>query len=284
MKLKVGQTIQKVGEVKSSHFMKMVNLLGFEHVEFDPTVFDDIEATIPTIRKHSVVLHAPFYSWWGYDLSSRNQSEKVEAYMKNVEKFASQLKAHSIVVHPPMDPEGDKVFFLENLNRLPITIFLENLPGQKLSDFERWYLETKAKTTTHTEICFDVPHSFLTHGRENLFNIPESLISDINYIHISELSSEKDCHWPFGTPGGELPFEKFVDFLHRIDFNGIINMEMMPADLQGINNLIDSYLKLKKLGTKFQYIMKKIRVTLIKPILLNKLQGVPLKAEPDKHI
>lgn len=284
MNIKVGQTIQKVGEVKSSHFMKMVNLLGFEHVEFDPTVFDDIEATIPTIGKHSVVLHAPFHSWWGYDLSSLKQAEKVEAFMKNVEKYAQQLKAHSIVVHPPMDPEGDNDYFLENLNRLSLTIYLENLPGQKLSDFEQWYLETKAKTTTRTEICFDVPHSFLTHGKDELFNIPETLISDINYIHISELSSDKDCHWPFGTPGGELPFEKFVVFLQRIHFNGIINMEMMPADLQGIENLIGSYLKLKKLGNKFDYLLKKIRIELVKPILMKKLQGVPLKAEPDKHV
>ncbi|MHA1617783.1 MAG: sugar phosphate isomerase/epimerase family protein [Promethearchaeota archaeon] len=271
--------------MKTSNLLKMANLMGFEHVEFDPTVFDDIEATIAIIGNRSVVLHAPFYVWWGYDLSSKNKSEKVEAFMQNVEKYAIQLKAHSMVVHPPVDPEADNEYFIENLNRLsPLTVYLENVPGQKLEDFEKWYLETKSKTTAKVEICFDVPHSFLTHGKDHLFDIPETLIPDINYIHISELSADTDCHWPFGNPGGELPYEKFVEFYKRIKFDGTINMEMMPADLKGIENLIDSYLKLKKLGPKFPYYRKKVRIACLKPLLMNKIKDVPFKAEPDMHL
>jgi len=279
----IGQTIQKMGEVQPSHLLKMVNLLGFEHVEFDPTVFEDIEATIPLIGNRSVVLHAPFNEWWGYDLSSIHQEEKVEAFMQNVEKYASQLKAHSIVVHPPMDPEGNEEYFIKNLNRLPLTVYLENIPVQKLQIFEQWYLDVKSEASAHIEICFDVPHSFLTQGKDELFNIPEKLIPDIHYIHISELSAEKDCHWPFGTPGGELPFEKFAKFLKDINFDGIINMEMLPSDLVGVENLIGSYLKLKKLGPKFPYLLKKFRISCFKPILMKKLQGVTFLAEPEKH-
>ena len=117
-----------------------------------------------------------------------------------------------------------------------------------------------------------------------MFDIPEKLIPDINYIHISELSADRDCHWPFGTSGGELPFNKFAVFLQRIKFDGIINMEMMPADLAGIENLIGSYLKLKRLGPKLPYLLKRLRIALIKPFLMKKLQGVPLQAEPDKHL
>ena len=45
MNLIVGQTIQKMGPINASHFVKMATSLGFEHLEFDPTVFEDIEAT-----------------------------------------------------------------------------------------------------------------------------------------------------------------------------------------------------------------------------------------------
>ena len=93
----------------------------------------------------------------------------------------------------------------------------------------------------------------------------------------------RDCHWPFGTPGGELPFEKFVEFLKDIKFDGIINMEMMPSDVAGIENLIGSYLKLKKLGPTFPYLLKKIRIACFKPIIMKKLQHVTLLSEPEKH-
>jgi sugar phosphate isomerase/epimerase len=228
-------------------------------------------------------LHAPFHEWWGYDLSSQHKAEKVEAFMQNVEKYAAQLQAHAIVVHPPMDPNGNNEYFLQNLNRLPLTVYLENLPLQKLQDFEKWYFDVKAKSTAKIEICFDVPHSFLTHGKEGLFKIPETLIPDIHYIHISELSADRDCHWPFFTPGGALPFGKFVDFLEDIKFDGIINMEMLPSDLTGIKNLVKSYLKLKKLGPKFPYFLKLIRIACLRPFLMKKIKNVPLQAEPDKH-
>ena len=105
----------------------------------------------------------------------------------------------------------------------------------------------------------------------------------LNYIHISELDGVSDSHWPFGTEGGALPMDLFGQFLKNIKFKGTINMEMMPSGLEGIENLIDSYLILKKLGPKFPYILKKIRISLLKPLLMNKIKSVPLQAKPDKH-
>ncbi len=283
MTFKVGQTIQSLGQLKPSHIISMANLLGFEHLELDPTVFDDIEAVLPLVQKKSVILHAPYYFDWGFDLSSKKQSEKVEKYMDNLKTYANALGALGIVVHPPMDPDKDEEYFLKNLDRIKIMVLLENLPGLKLEDFKTWYLSTKSKTKANVGICFDVPHSFLTHGKEDLFNIPEILLPDIHYIHISELTHDSDCHWPFGTEGGELPLDLFEKFLKNIQFNGTINMELMPSGLKGIENLIDSYLILKKFGPKLPYLLKKIRILLLKPLLMKKLKNVPLQAEPDKH-
>ena len=281
--MKVGQTVQSLGTLKPSHILKMVNLLGFEHVEFDPTVFDDIDAVIPLVQKKSVILHAPYYSDWNYDFSSIKQSEEIEKYMENLETYANALGATGVVVHPPRDPDKDEDYFLKNLDRIKITVLLENLPGQKLEDFKTWYLSTKNKTKAKVGMCFDVPHSFLTHGKEDLFNIPDVLLPDLNYIHISELNEDSDCHWPFGHEGGALPLDLFEKFLKRIKFKGTINMEMMPDGIEGIENLIDSYLILKKFGPKFPYILKKIRISLLKPLLMKKLKDVPLQTEPDKH-
>ncbi len=281
--MKVGQTIQSLGQLKPSHIISMANFLGFEHLELDPTAFDDIEAVLPLVQKKSIILHAPYYFDWNFDLSSIKQSEKVEKYMENLEIYANALGVLGIVVHPPMDPDKDEDYFLKNLDRIKITVLLENLPGQKLEDFKTWYLDTKSKTKANVGMCFDVPHSFLTHGKNDLFNIPEVLLPDLNYIHISELDGVSDSHWPFGTEGGALPLDLFEKFLKRIKFKGTINMEMMPSGLEGIGNLIDSYLILKKFGPKLPYILKKIRISLLKPIIMKKLKNVPLQAEPDKH-
>ena len=80
-----------------------------------------------------------------------------------------------------------------------------------------------------------------------------------------------------------LPFEKFARFLKQINFQGNINMEMMPGDLAGIGNLVDSFLKLQKLGPKGFYLKKKLRVAITKPILMKKLKGVSIPSETDKH-
>ncbi|MFX1513508.1 MAG: TIM barrel protein [Promethearchaeota archaeon] len=297
----VGLTIQKMGPVRPSNWMKLVNLVGIDHIEFDPTVFEDIEAVLALLGNKSVTLHSPYYTHWGYDLSSKNQSEKVETFLKNVESYTEKLKAHSIVVHPPIDPQGDKEYFLENLNRIKITPLLENLPGQKWQDFEQWYLATKEQIQIKPQICFDVPHSFLTHGEDGLFDIPESLLPDLTYIHISELTSERDCHWPFGTEGGELPIGKFKDFIHqhKIELKSqsevnidsyrnflrkrkiiqIINMEILPSDLKSVKNLINSYLMLLKLGSKASFIKKRLRLLVIQPIIFNKLKNVEFQSE-----
>jgi sugar phosphate isomerase/epimerase len=279
--MKVGLTIQSLGAVKPSHLVKLVNIVGIDHIEFDPTVFEDLDDLhiISTILGNkSVTLHAPFFMHWGYDLSSIHQAEKVEQYLTHLEQYAGALKAHSVVVHPPLDPEGDQAYFIKNLNRIPITVYLENMPGQRLADFATWYFATKAQTTAKTEICFDVPHSFLTHGTDGLFDLDDRLLPDLNYIHISELTAHEDNHWPFGTPGGELPFDQFHAFVKRIGFDGTINMEMLPADLDGIKNLLGSFLKLLKLGSKWQYFRKWLRVTLVKPLLLSKMKDVPLQS------
>ncbi len=301
----VGLTIQQLGEVKPSHWMKLVNLIGIDHVEFDPTVFSDVEEVASLLGNKSVTFHSPYYTDWGYDLSSRDHSDKVETFLSNVETYAEKLRAHSVVIHPPVDPQGDQDYFLENLNRIKITPLLENMPGQKLQEFEQWYLATKEQIQSKTQICFDVPHSFLTHGKNDLFNIPESLLSDLTYIHISELTPERDCHWPFGTEGGELPIERFKDFMkdHKsklraqskqsdgdyLDFlrerkiNIICNMEILPADLKGVENLINSYLMLLSLGPKGTFIKKRVRIAAVKPILMRKLRNVEFQSERPTH-
>ena len=158
--MKVGQTIQSLGQLKPSHIISMANFLGFEHLELDPTTFDDIEAVLPLVKKKSIILHAPYYFDWGYDLSSIKQSEKVEKYMENLETYANALGALGIVVHPPMDPDKDENYFLKNLDRIKITVLLENLPGDNLDDFKTWYLDTKSKTQAKSKLQTKRKHSF----------------------------------------------------------------------------------------------------------------------------
>ncbi len=271
--MKVGLTIQAIGGISIIKYVQISNVLGFGHYEFDPSLFDheeELTALSVLVSNKSVFLHAPYFNDWEYDFSSRNQASKIETYLSFVDRFAKLLNVRGIVVHPPVDPQGDETFFLETLKRIPIPIYLENIPGQSWADFQTWFFNIKAKIedTQKINICFDLPHSFLTNGAQGFLNIPPDLLPEITYIHISDLSGTEDSHWPFKTPGGVLPLPQVKKFIRRNKDRFTVNMEMRPAGAKGLVNILRSYLILVRFGSPLKFLWKTLRIIFLGPYIL----------------
>lgn len=259
----IGLTIQNYKNIKPSLYTKIVLKMGIDHIEYDPSIFfdlNDILLLIKNTKKKSVILHSPYYSDWGYDLSSKQQHDKIEKFLQNLNEFYKELRIKAVVVHPPKDPNSDEKFFLQNINQIPVTVLLENLPGQSWKNFENWYFSIKNMAKSKIKVCFDIPHSYLANGKSHIFDIPEKILNEIVYIHISELDGISDCHWPFYTAGGSLPIDKFKDFLKQTQFSGIINMEMRPINKVDMINLVRSFLLLHRLTNKRIYVQKLFRL------------------------
>ena len=271
--MKVGLTIQSIGGISILKYVRIANILGFEHYEFDPSVFDrdeDLEALSVLLSNKSVVLHAPYFNDWGYDFSSQNQASKIETYLSYFTRYAELLKVRGMVIHPPLDPQGNAIYFLEILKRFPIPIYLENIPGQSWEGFQTWYFQTKAKIEVNQKIniCFDMPHSFLTNGPKEFLNFPAVLLPEISYLHISDLSGTEDSHWPFKTPGGVLPLSQVKRFLQNNADQLTVNMEMRPAGNKGMINILRSYLILVRFGSPLKFLWKALRIIFLGPYIL----------------
>ncbi|MHA1612160.1 MAG: TIM barrel protein [Promethearchaeota archaeon] len=284
--MKVGLTIQAIGGISIQKYVQIGNILGFEHYEFDPSVFDseeDLVALSVLVSNKSVFLHAPYFNDWLYDFSSRNQVSKIETYLSFLSRFSQMINIRGIVVHPPADPKGDPIYFIEILQQIPIPIYLENIPEQSWEDFNFWYFQTKEKVKEKSSqtinICYDIPHSLIQNGPQGFLNVPQDLLPEISYIHISDLSGKDDSHWPFKTPRGVLPMSQVKRFLRKNSDKFTVNMEMRPAGTKGMVNILRSFLMLERFGSPLKFLWKGLRILLLGPYILWQLVFLHRKSE-----
>ncbi|MFX1534370.1 MAG: TIM barrel protein [Promethearchaeota archaeon] len=288
MSFKVGLTIQKLGTVLPSVWVRLSNFISLQHIEFDPTVFDDIDNVLSTLQCKSVTVHAPFIDHWPYDMSSGGNKQKlVEQFIENVNQNAKSLHIHSVVVHPPADPSHMDLFY-EHLNNLKPLVLLENLSYLDSSssqwssweNFSRFYQMTNEHLDKSTGFCFDIPHSFIQNGNKFL-DLPEFLITELKgkngYIHLSGGLRTEDTHYPLLTEG-EIPMNLVKKFLDKIKFGGIVNMELMPQFDRGgivgeLEKIFQSYeLLLGWAGARKHRMFLKLK----KRFILNKINSLNL--------
>lgn len=273
--MSIGLTIQAIKGFTPSQLTSILKILGINHIEYDPSIFfdlEDLKECANMIKHQSIVIHAPYFSDWSFDLSSKLQSEKVDDFLNNLNAYGDVLKIHSVVVHPPKDPNADAQFFQKTLNSIQQKVLLENLPGQTWEEFSKWYFDIKKTSSSTIQMCFDIPHSLLTHGKDKIYDIPEELLKEITYIHISDLNGSEDSHWPFFTEGGQLSLKEVQKFLRKLQFVEHINMEMRPVTKKDMVNIVKSYLYLEKITRPFHFLLKLLRICLVSPFILVKLK------------
>lgn len=266
-----GLTIHKLGTISPSSFVKVASAINLNHIEFDPTVFDDIKEVLKVIKAKQTTLHAPYVEDYGVDLSSKQ--EVVERFVKDINSYKMHLNIIGVVIHPPMDAGGSLDLFYDRIEQLPLPL-LENMPYQSWDEFLFFVEETKAHVNCKLGICFDIPHSFIQNGLEFL-NLPEYCLDHLKspkgYIHLSGGSRYEDTHFPLITEG-ELPLDKIKTFLRDIKFQGTITLELAPRNLKDINKIFRSLSIMYSItGNK----RKKLQLIVKRPFIMRKIRTLP---------
>ena len=268
--MRVGTSVRGFMGVPPQTWLKLANTLAFDHVEFYSSVFlEDPAKLIDKIGKKTTAIHLPYFDDDGWDLSSKHATEQFNQLTKYIAEYKQQLRVEWMIVHPPEDPDPDWMRFYERLEQFDTTILLENIKTQNFRVFAESYRRVKKRLGIQLGFCFDIVHSFLSN--KDFLNVPKDLCSDIQYIHLNDTSStEVDDHWPLGT--GIIPLDHVFNFLKRIRFDGVINLEIKPRSTIDAISVVDSYLRILRKFNRRKYLQIKTRLMYLKPVLKRKLK------------
>ena len=269
MTFKTGLSIQALGEVAPSSLVKFASVVGLEHIEFDLTVFHDLNNVLSALRAPQTTIHAPYVVDYGMDLST--PMDEVDRFIENVIKTKNELKTIGIIVHPPTDENGSWENFYERINKFPVPVLLENIQYQSWEEYIDFFETTRSNVSTQLGMCFDIPHSYIAHGNHYL-ELPDQCLNLLRgqngYIHISGANRNEDTHFPLLNEG-EMPIEPVKAFLRDLNFSGILIMELAPKSLDEIDKVLRSYeLMLGISGRSFH----KLKVKLKRPFLMKKIR------------
>ncbi|WP_455143713.1 TIM barrel protein [Candidatus Hodarchaeum mangrovi] len=266
---KIGLTIQKFGTTNPSSLVKFAAFIRLEHIEFDISVFDDIEAVIPVLKSKQTAIHAPYYEDYKLDLSSKNP--ELDSLIENIINYQKELEIIGVIVHPPVDPKGDLDLYYQRLDHLPVLPLLENMPHQPWNQFLLQFHTTQENISHSLGFCFDIPHSYIT-NEDQFLNLPDSLINllkqNYGYIHISGGNKNKDTHFALLSEG-EMPIPPIKTFLRKLPFKGTVTMELAPRNFNEIDKMLRSYSQMLGIAKKP---LKKLENEIKRPFLMKKIR------------
>lgn len=264
----VGITIDKYKGINPSVFVKITRLIGLDFVEITKNVFDDLPGVLSEIGHIKTGFHLPNFNDFGFDLSCDDHQEEIDQLIQLINTHHKKLNVQYCLSHPPectpASPDRKTTLFA-NLIKLEPPIIVENIPELNPAQFNNFY--AMAKSALGDKLigqCYDAPHHFVR-GED-----PVSILKDfdgvIKSVHLSDCRKEKDAHLPFGM-GGILPIQDILKTLKQQNYDGVINLEILPRSLSEIGAVIDSYLKVLKIFNKTKYYRTKTRLIFYLPML-----------------
>ncbi len=270
--IKLGLTIQEFRGITPSTWVRMANAIGLPHIEFDHSVFDDVQAVLPHLQS-SVTIHAPYFSDYGFDLGSvETRGSYAEKFLRNLQTYHKQLGVRGVVVHPPDDPNGDHETYFNRITAINVPIHLENMPTQSWDDFLKFYYNANSKLANSAGLCFDVPHSFIANGKQFL-ELPMRLIEELRskrgYIHISGGDRYDDKHLPL-TQGSASMLENFDHFIQDIHFQDTLVMELRPRNIDDLDGIFDSCVRMTNLLPWKRRIQMRLRINVGRRFVMRK--------------
>ncbi|MFX0085731.1 MAG: TIM barrel protein [Candidatus Hodarchaeota archaeon] len=275
MAFTTGLTIQRLGKIHPSNFVKFASTIGLNHIEFDSSVFNDFEDVKKELRAKQTVIHAPYLEDYGFDLSS-NKTE-ADTFIHKLIRAKDDLNIIGVVVHPPIDAGGSLDKFYERIEKIPFPL-LENMPYQSWTDFEEFFENTQANVSNNLGFCFDIPHSWITNG-DRFLDLPKLCLDLLQkpsgYIHISGSTKNEDMHYPLLT-NGDIPLKKVKQFLDEINFTGTITMELAPRSLEDIELILQSYMIMLSFAGKTKH---RLKVRFKSPFIKRKINQLSEKVD-----
>ena len=267
----VGLTIERYKEIEPAVILGLVRLLGLEFVEITKTVFEDVDRIAAKLDGMRCGFHLPIVCEDGWDLSTPAAQDEIDNLIDLINTNRQRLHISHVICHPPeddghpsTDPRREEVL-LDNLSRLEVPVFLENVPHLTESDYLALYSRARERLGEQLlGMCYDGPHYFLT-GADPVAAL-ERHLDEIGCVHLSDCTRDRDAHLPFGRAGA-LPIDAILQTLKRHDYRGIINLEIRPENFQDVLPTIESYLSVLKLFRPGKYLSTRMRLWFVYPIL-----------------
>ncbi len=270
--MKIGMTIEPIKGVSIKKILFLLQIIGLNHLEINTTIIPMVSELIQGLRKTTTTFHLPIYSRFQYDIGSTEKKFQnlIEKTIEFVNKFKKQLNLKYVLTHPPEDPNSTNDSLIGRLEKFDAQILIENIMGQSDENFMEFYFEVKdrlgKKLAGH---AIDAPHRYVN-DNENWLNIPNELLKEIKYVHISDCTKKEDLHLPLGC--AKLPYNDFFSLLKEINFNGILLQEIIPSINQA-TSVLDSILYSIKPFSKRKYAFMKMKYAILKPITQIKIKS-----------
>ncbi len=273
----IGLTVDRFKGITPSTLIKAVKKLGLEFVELTTSVFDDLESCKENIGNMRTGFHLPNLHDTKFDFSCKKMDEKIQQLIRLINDNYKALNIKYCLAHPPEDDSGadreDAIsYLLENLKKIKTPVIIENIQGWDEKQFQHFYNQAKLVLGDKLiGLCFDAPHHILS-GSDPVEFINNSN-GEIQCIHLSDCTEGFDAHMPFGSDGC-LPVDEILKTIKKVDYNGFINLELLPRNQEDILLIIKSYLKVVKTFNKKKYFESLVRLFLFKSDLEKILKNV----------
>ncbi|MEE4312338.1 MAG: TIM barrel protein [candidate division KSB1 bacterium] len=274
----VGITIDEFKKFKPSFLLNIVNKLGLDFVEITETVFEDLPDVINTLGKIKTGFHLPNAGDSGYDFSSAAHQDNIEALIESINQNHKALNIQYCLTHPPQcniaNQSKSAIYgtLFTNLERLEPPIIIENIQSMSQEEFTAFYNEAKeALGDKVIGQCFDAAHCYLR--GDDPIEILNQLDGEIRSIHLSDCEAHKDSHLPFGLHG-VLPIDDILDAIKENQYDGIINLELLPRQSSHVKAVINSYLTVVSKFDKRKYMMTRLRLFYHLPSLMKQFSKI----------
>jgi len=264
--MKLGMTLEPFRGMSVKQVVPLLRLLDLDHFEINMTMIPKIDEFVKSIHKKTTTFHLPIYSRFHYDIGSQNPNYqgKIKQLIDFLNYNKERLNLKYVLTHPPEDSSTTNLSIIERLEQINVPILIENILGQSDENFMEFYFQAKdrlgRKLAGH---ALDISHRYVNDWQSWLA-VPEELVKDIAYVHISDCTKYADLHLPLGL--GELPYEEFFSYLKNIGFRGIFLQEVIPT-VDQLSSLLDSFLVNVKPFSVNRYRKLKILYGLTKPML-----------------
>jgi len=271
-----GLTIDTFKGIKPSVLLRQIRRVGVEFAEVTISIFDDLENVKQAIDGIKIGLHLPIVSDDGFDFSCVEKKQEIDKIIDNINKNWRSLNLQYVLTHPTekhmfkSDYEISEQFLFENLKKLEPPILLENIFENDAFVFDDFLERTEKELVNQLSgICFDGPHAYIS--RDNWKGLLEKYISKIRLVHLSDCTKEKDLHIPFGGEG-ELPVLDILSFLREHNYDGIVNLEIMPKSLTELRPVFKSYLLILQYLNRRKYHSMRFKSFILLPFLHNRFR------------
>lgn len=272
----VGITVDRFRGIAPSILLTIIKKMGVEFIEITKSVFDDLPSFVEQLGTIQTGFHLPNLHDAEFDFSFQEREAEILKLIQLINQHHHELNIIYCLSHPPenrrysLSEDQLIAYLLDNLNKLEVPIVLENIQTWDTVRFENFYNRAKEflgkKLIGH---CFDAPHYFLQ--GEDPVEFLKQRDGKINFIHLSDCRKDFDAHLPFGL-NGVLPVDEILTILREQNYQGIINLELLPRNLKDIKPLINSYLKVVRNFDRMKYLKSKFMLVWYAPPLMRKMK------------